>query len=477
MAVESMVGAQVGVAALEPAAVTPLRARLLYSLSSFGGEALSRNRDAWFLYYYAPPDDSGLRQLLPLGVVTVLLAVLRVLGALDDLIIGWWSDRTRSRWGRRLPFIVLGTPVSALFAFLIVVPPQNAETAVIAVYLFVMMEMYGIFGTISGGPYEALFPELARTSRERVSLVSMKLYFGMAGGALGLVGSGFLVDKIGLRQTLVLMVFVAFTCRLIGMIGVWNHVDRDSPPATISLRDAIKATFNNTQFLAFLPSFVLFQTGLGLMLGVLPYYAGAVLADKDAAIFTFSPGKGTWVSILTAIAFASMLAAVPFFGRIAREQSKRAAYSAAMLAAGLAFPLLFVAGFIPGIPVVAQVLPVMAIVGAPLAGVFLFPTALTADLADGDANATGMRREGTYFGAQNFVEKTAGSLTPVVLGGLLLLGNTADDPVGIRLVGPVAAILVLIGYWLFRSYQLPDEIEEVAVVAPAGRDRAPGTVR
>src|SRR5687768_12813335 len=108
-------------ATVEPAEV-PRRARLLYSLSSVGGEALSRNRDTWFLYYYAPPDDSGLPELLPLGTVTVLLAVLRVLGALDDLIIGWWSDRTRSRWGRRLPFILLGTPLSALFAFLIVVP-------------------------------------------------------------------------------------------------------------------------------------------------------------------------------------------------------------------------------------------------------------------------------------------------------------------------------------------------------------------
>ena len=94
-------------------------------MSSFGGEALSRNRDAWFLYYYAPPDDSGLPELLPLGLISVLLAVLRVFGALDDVIIGWWSDRTSSRWGRRLPFILFGTPLSALFAFLIVVPPQK----------------------------------------------------------------------------------------------------------------------------------------------------------------------------------------------------------------------------------------------------------------------------------------------------------------------------------------------------------------
>jgi glycoside/pentoside/hexuronide:cation symporter, GPH family len=438
--------------AASPPSGAPRRSRLLYSVSSFGGEALSRNRDAWFLYYYAPPDDSGLPQLLPLAVIGVLLAILRVLGALDDVIIGWWSDRTRSRLGRRLPFILVGTPLSALFAVLIVTPPANASTAVTATYLFVMMEMYGIFGTISGGPYEALFPELARTSRERVGLVAMKLYFGIAGAAVGLVLSGVLVDSIGLRETLIGMVFLAFACRIIGTLGVWNHVERDRPPASIALLPALKTTFRNTQFLAFLPSFVLFQTALGMLLGVLPYYAGAILATES---------EGLWVSILSGVAIAAMLCAVPFFTRLARRRSKRAAYSLAMLAAGVAFPLLFVAGFLPGIPREAQVLAMMVVLGAPLAGVYLFPTALTADLADHDTVDTGMRREATYFGAQNFVEKTAGALSPLLLAGLLLLGNTADDPWGIRLVGPVAGVLVLTGYILFRSYRLPDEITPV----------------
>lgn len=443
----------------------PLRTRLLYSLSSFGGEALTRNRDAWFLYYYAPPDDSGLPQLLPLATIGILLAVLRVLGALDDLIIGWWSDRTRSRLGRRLPFILLGTPLAALFAVLVVTPPANAGTAVIATYLFVTMEMYGIFGTVSGGPYEALFPELARTSKERVGLVAMKLYFGVAGAAVGLALSGLLVDAVGVRTTMIAMVAFAYTCRIIGMLGVWNHVDRERAPADIPLWAALKTTFRNTQFLAFLPSFVLFQTGLGMLLGVLPYYAGAVLGVER---------KGLWVSILSSVAIAAMLLAVPLFTRVARQRSKREAFSRAMLLAGASFPLLAVAGFLPGVPAVAQVLIVMVIVGAPQAGVYLFPAALTADVADHDHAETRLHREATYFGAQNFVEKTAGALAPLLLAGLLTLGNTADDPAGIRLVGPVAGLLVLAGYGLFRRYRLPDEIlpvETGAVTPPSTKGR------
>ncbi len=427
----------------------PRRAKLLYSVSSLGGEALNQSRAAWLLYYYAPPADSGLQPLLPLSVIGVLLAILQVVGALDDAVIGWWSDRTRSRLGRRLPFILAGTPLAAIFAVLIVTPPADAGTAATAVYLFVVMEMYAIFSTVSGGPYEALLPEIARSSRDRVDLVSIRVVFGVAGAGIGLVASGPLVDQFGVRVMMIVMVALAFGCRYLGMAGIWRHVNRRQLPADLSLREAFAATLRNTQFLAFLPTFVLFQTGLGMLTGVLPYYAKAVLRVDDA---------GRWVSILTAVAIASMLAAIPFFTWVAHRRSKRQAYSLAMLLAGLAFPLLFIAGFVPGIPRLAQVLVVMAIIGAPQAGVYLFPAALTADIADHDATQTGMRREATYFGVQNFVERTAGALSPLTLAALLALGNTADDPLGIRLVGPVAGLFVLAGHFVFRFYDLPDEV-------------------
>ena len=100
----------------------------------------------------------------------------------------------------------------------------------------------------------------------------------------------------------------------------------------------------------------------------------------------------------------------------------------------------------------------VGLVGAPLAGVFLFPAALTADCVDHDAAQTGHRREATYFGAQSFVEKTTTALSPLVLATLLTIGNTPDNPLGVRLVGPVASLFVLAGYVLFRGYRLPDEV-------------------
>ncbi len=137
-----------------------------------------------------------------------------------------------------------------------------------------------------------------------------------------------------------------------------------------------------------------------------------------------------------------------------------------MVAAALLFPLLAFAGFLPGIPREAQVLVLMAVAGAPLAGVYLFPAALTADIADYDSLRTGFRREAIYYSAQNFVEKTATAVSPLLLAGLLSLGRTAADPLGVRLVGPVAGAIVLVGYLVFRFYDLADE-----VVPPQGAER------
>ncbi|HEU5431574.1 MAG TPA: 1-acyl-sn-glycerol-3-phosphate acyltransferase, partial [Thermomicrobiales bacterium] len=150
-----------------------------------------------------------------------------------------------------------------------------------------------------------------------------------------------------------------------------------------------------------------------------------------------------------------------------------------MLLTGLAFPVLMVAGFVPGIPRLPQVLIAMAIVGAPLAGVYLFPAALIADIVEHDATQTGLRREGAYYGAQSFVEKMTSALTPLALTSLLLLGDSAAHPLGIRLVGPVAALFVLIGLFCFRSYDLEDEVTttETGGAIDAANDHAASPAR
>jgi GPH family glycoside/pentoside/hexuronide:cation symporter len=435
------------------------RARALDASSSLGGEALTQSRGAWLVYYYAPPADAGREALLPLGLAGALVFAASLLEALDDPLIGYWSDRTRSRLGRRLPFILAATPPWALFAVLLFTPPADAGTALTGAYLFLALELYHLFSTLSGGPYESLLPEIARTSAERLSIVGMRVYFGAAGGVVGVAGSGLLVDRVGFRAMALAMASVALACRFLGTVGVWRRARLSREPAAIPPRASLRATCSNRHFLLFLPTFVLFQVGLQLLLGALPYYARVLLGTER---------EGLWVAIASGSAIAVTLATVPVFVRVARRTSTRIAYARAMAGAAAVFPLLGSVGLVPGIPAQAELVLIMALAGAPIAGIYLFPAALMAAIVDEDYLRTGLRREASYFGTQSLVEKAATSLSPLLLASLLLLGNSAEDTLGIRLVGPAAGLVVLAGYLVFRRYDLPDD------VLAAGRPAEPG---
>ena len=113
----------------------------------------------------------------------------------------------------------------------------------------------------------------------------------------------------------------------------------------------------------------------------------------------------------------------------------------------------------------AQALALAAIAGAPMAGVFLLPAAIIADITDYDELRSGMRREGMFYAAQNLFEKIAGSFSPLMLALILSLGDTLEDPLGIRLVGPVAGAITFLGFWLFRGYRLPSTVTRETVRA------------
>jgi GPH family glycoside/pentoside/hexuronide:cation symporter len=385
--------------------------------------------------------------LIDPGVYAALALVITLTSSLNDPLIAYWSDRTTSRLGRRLPFILWATPFWALFGFMFFTPPHSSQGWV-AFYFFLVCQAYAFTSTLSGGPYEAMLPEISHESNERLGIVGMKVWFGALGGLIGLVATGVIKDTAGFRAMAFLVAALALVCRYAGMIGIWNHASRTTPPADLPLRGALLNTFKSRPFRQFLPSFVFFQLGYGLMLGMLPFFVKAILDVGD---------EGTWVSALTAVAIAVVVVSVPWHRRHARQTSKRAAYRLAMLIGAIVFPFAAIAGSIPGVPATLQIAVLMACAGFAISGVYLFPAALTADIVDDDSMRTGMRREAMFFGAQNFVEKWVSALRDPLLIALLAFGNTAGHTLGIKLVGPAAGLILLLGYMLFRSYDLPDD--------------------
>jgi GPH family glycoside/pentoside/hexuronide:cation symporter len=400
----------------------------------------------WLLYYYAPPKDAHLPTLLPSLLVGAILTLAGVIAALDGVLVGYFSDRTRSRWGRRIPYIVLGAPLWSIFFILLFTPPPDAGRAATAVYLFFVVEAVALFSAITVTPYEALLPEMAGDSGERVRLEAAKVYLGVAGTAIGLVGSDALKDAFGFKTMAVAFAGFALICQYVSIGGVWGRAKRSRIPAEIGLREALR----NRSFRVLVGSVVLFSLAFQLLETDVPFYVHAVV------------GTHSWLgsTLLLAVAIAAAVVSVPLFSRLARRTSKRHAYLMSMLAAAAAFPLLAVAGLLPGIPPSVQIIVVGALIGAPIGAHFLFPVPLTADVVDDDSATTKLRREGTLLGASSFVQGTATSLAPLLVVLLRLLGDTRGHTLGVRLVGPLGGLLIFAAYLLFRTYDLPDAVSD-----------------
>ncbi len=284
----------------------PLADRVLYGLGSMGNATFFWSLSLWLIYFYAPPEGRG-AALIPIAVVAVARGVGGVLEAFDDPLIGWWSDRSRSRWGRRIPFLLYGIPVLVVSFWLLFTPPAGAGPVLIAVYFFLILELFYLANTIVGAPYEALQAEIATTSGDRVSLGVWKVLFGTAGLLLAFVVSPQLIERLGFSATMAILAAIAFAA-LYGMLfGLWRRgtLERTvaAEAAPISLVASVRASLAHRPFRALALSFVLFSIGYNMLPLLMPYYVTVVHGTGEGEVTFFLAGViGT---VVVALPFAS----------------------------------------------------------------------------------------------------------------------------------------------------------------------------
>ncbi len=327
-----------------------------------------------------------------------------------------------------------------------------------ALYFVLMLELFFTAATMSSGALEALVPELTRTAQDRMSVVSLIFLFAVVGVGLGFVMGRFFKDAYGIQVAGTVFALMALAFRYLSLRAVWNRAPRDTAPAQVRFWQGLTDTLRNSQFVAFLPTFVMFTTGVGLLQGWVPFFAvGVLLHDRDGAASSFLS-----MSVIAGVVAAGIVIWALFAaGRV----TKRRIYGVYVVVSGLMFPLLGLVGMaLPG-GLLAQGPAFMFIAGMPMASVFLLPKGLTADIADYDALVTGERREAVFYATQNFFEKVTYALPPLLLSLVLQLGDSAEHPLGIRLAPLLAGALVLLGFALWPRYRLPDTVNRETVTA------------
>jgi len=442
----------------EAAAQAPIgRARdLAYASGSLAADAAGPIL-GWIPYLYAPPADlAGATALLPAATVGVLLFIGRFVDGFAEPIVGWASDRARTRFGRRIPFVLFGTPVLvAAFLALFFPPFGPGQGVATGIWLATMNTLFWCAFTAVVAPYLALLPEIATSSSERTFISTLMTAFSIAATIAGNLVLGIFVARLngggtvlGVQfangfqpQAVVIALVVAFFFYL-SIAFVRERPPSDGGPPHLPFRAAVTESLRNPAFLPLVLPLAVFLVGVNIVVTAVPYLGRAVLHATEAE-----------ASIGLVAVYVSAGAFLPYLGRSVARFGKKRTYAWALLAMSI---------LLTGIPAIAyspwplaSYIALMIALGIPVGVLLVVGRVLITDVIDADFERTGLRREAMYFGMQGLMTKVSYGVGPLVATQLFShYGNTTDEPLGILLCGPVAGALGVLGWLAFRRYPL-----------------------
>lgn len=451
------VGRSVPDGAPDPAAseISPARS-LAYASGSIALD-VSGPLLSWLPYLYAPPADApGAVALLPAATVGALLLVGRVVDGFAEPVVGFLSDRARTRFGRRRPFVAAGAPILVLALLGLFFPPFGPghpfETSL---YLVTINTIFWCAFTMVGAPYLALLPEIARTTESRTRIASMMTGFSVlviiAGnlvlgplvaawqGGVEILGYSF---RNGFEPQAVVAGALILLFIAIAMKAVREQPNAAPEGGHLSFRRAVMESVRNPAFLPLVVPLSVFLTGTNIVVTAVPYIGRSILHASEGV-----------ASVGAALVYLVAALVLPFLRRMVDGHGKKTLYGLALLVMSCQFAVLPVIAISPW--PVATYLVLLASIGVPVGALLVLGRVLIADVIDFDEQRTGLRREAMYFGMQGLMTKVSFGVGPLIATQLFtIFGNTADRPLGVLLCGPAAGLLGLVGWAAFRRYPL-----------------------
>jgi GPH family glycoside/pentoside/hexuronide:cation symporter len=369
---------------------------------------------------------------------------------LIDPVVGLLSDRTRSRWGRRRPWLLVGAFLAPLlFAFVFagpVLPGPNAAFAYVVAMFLLSSTAYSVYGI----PYIALPAEMSTDADERARIMAWRVAFVLGGLLIGSAAGPALVEVFGggragyrgMGAALALVCCVVMLVVLGALRGLALD-ERRGPESPTRAR-----AFANRPFTALVCVYVVQLVAMGGFSAALPYYAARVMGLSEGFV-------GTCMGVMFVVA----IAVTPLWVAIAKRRGRaKSLRDSVLVFASAALAL----GVVPA-PPTAFVLAMMAVLGVGFSGQQVFPFAMLTDTIRFDTDTTGLARAATFSGLFAAAEKAGLAFGPLVTGITLSatgFGNDALSPsavAGIRLaLGTVPAALMVLSVFLLRFYTLAD---------------------
>ena len=383
----------------------------------------------------------------------IILFIGKAWDAIIDPFMGQLSDRTRSRFGRRRIFFLLGgLPVFASWVMLWYCFGITGTTAKFIYYTLSFIFFSTAF-TIVMVPYNAILSDMVRDYNRRSAFTGMRLGFSAAAAILcatvpALITGAYKDPKQGYLIMGLSFGMVFAISWLVVFLGTWENTTKPSP--VTSFKDWF-FVLKNRSFRIYVTVFILFQMAIDTVMTLAVYFL-TVSLQKDEL---FVPIMG---SILV-----TQLVFIVVFSYIAQKTNKATpAYISASVWIAASIGIVFLTPATPGILVIS----ICSLIGVGSAGCNLFSWSALPDIADVDELITGHRREGLYSGVSTFLRKLSGGVVVGALGIALDVIGYSKEAVsagkianitdwGIRILFCGIPIAFLISSLLFlRKYKL-----------------------
>jgi GPH family glycoside/pentoside/hexuronide:cation symporter len=332
-----------------------------------------------------------------LGMTTVqfslMLLIYTFIDAADNPIYGFLSDRTRTRWGRRRPWLAIGTPLLVLGFIAFYSPPAFTNNNSLVVYCMLFYMFTGTLDSVINANYGALFPELFRGDTDRAKVNALRQAFQLVAMIISIALTPMVTKALGYSLTSILygllggavILYMAFSSKETNI-----HVDEVKP----QLWDSIKNLVTNAKFWVAGFANAFYSAAMALVLASMQFYVKYALKLQEAQ-----------TTFLLAAVLLIAIGSVAVWARLVKKFSLMPVWRASLIALAVAFiPLYFANSLISGIIC-------SALVGFGFAGVITTMDLIGAKIMDEDTQKHNLRREGIISNALGFMNRLSGLFT------------------------------------------------------------------
>jgi GPH family glycoside/pentoside/hexuronide:cation symporter len=443
----------------------PRITKFLYGISDFGFACTDTIMQVLFAIFMT--DVVGVKP----AYAALAIFIGRTWDYINDPLIGFLSDRVRTRWGRRRPFLLIGfIPFGLMFTMMWYRPPTDSQLLLCAYYA-VAYFLFDTSYTFVTMPYASLTPELTQDYDERTSLTSYRMAFSIIGSLVAFIVPLVIIGTMRPEHTgrvFTMGIIFGAACSLPLLLTFFGTREKPeySTQSQPSLRESLQAVWKNRPFLFAAGIFLFTWTAVDIIQAFLLYFLKYRMNMEGQS------------DIILGAIFITALLVLPFWNWVSRKTDKRKAYIAGMIFLSVIMVTLSFLGPSAGMPLV-MVMAVLAGIG--VSAIHVLTWAIIPDAIEVDELATGKRHEGVFYSLVSLFKKIASSiaipLTLLVLDWSGYVSNAAVQKpstiLAIRvLTGPVPSVLLLGGivFAIFYPLSRTGHAQTRLQIAARGKD-------